>query len=168
MEFSYCDICTGKITTREMESPIEIMFYEEFKLHSELFKNKYSLCTFDLGSQYPVETEDKTYFVDFVLDVMRVDYNAKTSINDICTSYAIECDGHDFHEKTKEQVTHDKQRERILLNHFSKVIRFSGSEIYNNANKCVQEVLEIIRMDLRLDSHRFFEVPNPKQSAGGY
>ena len=54
-------------------------------------------------------------------------------------------------EKTKEQATNDKQRERILLNHFSKVIRFTGSEIYTDTNKCVQEVLNIIQQDLRLE-----------------
>jgi len=150
-----------------MESPIEIMFNKEFMLHSDLFKTKYNLCTFDLSPQYPVHDNGKTYYVDFSIDGIRVNINAKDGKDDICSTYAIECDGHDFHEKTKEQVKHDKQRERILLNNFSKVIRFSGSEIYNNTNKCVQETLEIIKADLRLSSYRHFEVDNPKQ-AGGY
>lgn len=149
MEFTYCDLCTGLPTTRKMKSPIEIMFHEEFKMHSDYFKAKYGLCTLDLNPQYPINVDNKTYFVDFSIELMSDD-------GSYSMSYAIECDGHDFHEKTKEQVAHDKQRERILLNYFSKVIRFSGSEIYNDANKCVQEVLEIIQIDLSLKQ-------NPKQ-----
>lgn len=145
MEFGYCDLCTGLPATTKMSSPIEIMFYEEFRLHSSFFKSKHNLYIFDLSPQYPIDDRNKTYFVDFSIVLISKD-------GTYSTTYAIECDGHDFHEKTKEQVAHDKQRERILLNHFNKVIRFSGSEIYNNANRCVQEVLDIIKTDLNLQS----------------
>lgn len=144
MKFTYCDLVTGTPTNRSMESPIEIMFYEEFKMHSDLFKNRYDLYMLDLEPQFPIDNDGKTYFIDFAIDLISND-------GKYAVSYAVECDGHDFHEKTKEQVSCDKRRERILLNHFSKVIRFSGSEIYNNANKCVQEVLDIIKKDLRLE-----------------
>jgi len=54
----------------------------------------------------------------------------------------IECDGHEFHEKTKEQVAKDKKRERyIQSNSFSKVLRFSGSEIYNDPFECAAEII---------------------------
>jgi superkiller protein 3 len=59
---------------------------------------------------------------------------------------AIEIDGHDYH-KTKEQRTHDSQREReikLALPANWTVIRFTGSEIYQNAALCVDEVLRFI------------------------
>jgi tetratricopeptide (TPR) repeat protein len=60
---------------------------------------------------------------------------------------AIEIDGHEFH-KTKEQRTHDSQREReikLALPANWTVIRFTGTEIFQNATLCVDEVLQFIR-----------------------
>lgn len=54
--------------------------------------------------------------------------------------YIIECDGHDFHEKTKEQVIHDKRRERCLLATGRKVLRFSGTEILNYSVFIIKEL----------------------------
>jgi very-short-patch-repair endonuclease len=42
----------------------------------------------------------------------------------------IEIDGHDFHERTKEQARSDKQRERAIVRAGTTVVRFSGSEIF--------------------------------------
>ena len=56
----------------------------------------------------------------------------------------IECDGHDFHQKTKEQVEYDNQRQRDLQNEGIEIIRFSGSEIWKDVRKCVNEIQDII------------------------
>ena len=59
---------------------------------------------------------------------------------------AIEIDGHEYH-KTKEQRTHDSQREReikLVLPANWTVIRFTGSEIFQNATLFVDEVLQFI------------------------
>lgn len=53
---------------------------------------------------------------------------------------AVECDGHDFHEKTKEQAQRDKARDRWLMSRGWPVIRFTGSEIYADAEKCAYDV----------------------------
>jgi very-short-patch-repair endonuclease len=52
----------------------------------------------------------------------------------------VECDGHDFHEKTKQQAAHDKRRDRKLQAAGYRVLRFTGSEIYADPIKCAQEV----------------------------
>ncbi len=52
----------------------------------------------------------------------------------------IECDGHDFHEKTKEQARQDKQRDRWLITNNIFVLRYTGSEIYNHPGKATIEV----------------------------
>lgn len=57
---------------------------------------------------------------------------------------AIEIDGHDFHEKTKEQAGRDKRRDREITKYDYIIIRFTGSEVYTNAIKCVQESLDIL------------------------
>jgi very-short-patch-repair endonuclease len=56
----------------------------------------------------------------------------------------VECDGHDFHEKSKEQAARDKKRDRDMQLEGWRVLRFTGSEIFRNANGCAQEVLRFI------------------------
>jgi very-short-patch-repair endonuclease len=54
----------------------------------------------------------------------------------------VECDGHDFHEKTKAQARRDKQRDRFLQSKGFKVLRFTGSEIWEDPEKCAAEIIE--------------------------
>lgn len=54
---------------------------------------------------------------------------------------AIECDGHDFHEKTKEQAAKDKKRDREFQKLGYVILRYTGSEIVNTP--------EIIMRDLK-------------------
>jgi len=57
---------------------------------------------------------------------------------------AIECDGHAFHEKTKQQAAHDKRRDRYLSGHFDAILRFTGSEIYENPDRCACEAWSVL------------------------
>ena len=52
----------------------------------------------------------------------------------------VECDGHDFHEKTKDQAQRDKKRDRILQK-TAPVLRFTGSEIWKDAHGCADQIL---------------------------
>lgn len=54
--------------------------------------------------------------------------------------FAIECDGHEWHEKTKEQVARDKLRDRRLILDRIIPIRFSGSEIHRDADACARYI----------------------------
>ncbi len=56
----------------------------------------------------------------------------------------IECDGHDFHQKTKEQVARDRTRDRYLSTKYGKVIRFTGSEIFRNPSACAVEAAQVL------------------------
>lgn len=57
-------------------------------------------------------------------------------------SLAIECDGHEYHERTKQQAAYDRARDREILRHGVPTIRFTGSEIYRDADQCAREVVE--------------------------
>lgn len=57
----------------------------------------------------------------------------------------VECDGHDFHEKTKEQASADKRRDRELTLAGYTVLRFTGSEIYRDPFACSFDVYEILQ-----------------------
>lgn len=56
------------------------------------------------------------------------------------TRIIVECDGHNFHEKTKEQAQHDKERDRYIQDQGFNILRFTGSEIYKNPFNCSNEV----------------------------
>lgn len=58
---------------------------------------------------------------------------------------AVECDGHAFHEKTKEQAAKDKLRDREILKAGFPVMRFSGSEIYKDAGHCADQVSDVLK-----------------------
>lgn len=69
------------------------------------------------------------YRVDFLIS-----FDDKTMPN-----FIIEVDGHNFHEKTREQVERDKKRDRYFEKIGYKVLRFSGREVYRNPSECVRE-----------------------------
>jgi very-short-patch-repair endonuclease len=75
------------------------------------------------------------YKVDFVISPWPRDERVKI---------IVECDGHAFHEKTKEQAQHDKARDRELQAMGYRVLRFTGSEIYRDAFRCANEVNKLI------------------------
>lgn len=59
----------------------------------------------------------------------------------------VECDGHDFHEKTKDQAARDKKRDRSFQMQGYKTFRFTGSEIYRDPFACAEEIAELIRIE---------------------
>jgi very-short-patch-repair endonuclease len=52
----------------------------------------------------------------------------------------VELDGHDFHEKTKEQALRDKQRDRYFVMQGLELLRFAGSEVYADADQVGAEI----------------------------
>ena len=122
----------------ECESPIEQMFCIDFnwKLYNNpvykiLFNLGYEID--DIGKQYKIGK----YRVDFVFYLK----NIKTGKY---KNFIVELDGHDFHEKTKEQAKKDKEKDRFLISEGYTVIRFTGSEIYNNCMEKINEFLNIV------------------------
>lgn len=54
----------------------------------------------------------------------------------------VECDGHDFHERTKEQAAKDRSRDREFQLRGFGVMRFTGSEIVNDPLGCACQISE--------------------------
>jgi hypothetical protein len=52
----------------------------------------------------------------------------------------VECDGHDYHERSKAQAAHDKRRDRWFALNGMTVLRFTGSEIHANPSDCVRQI----------------------------
>lgn len=56
----------------------------------------------------------------------------------------IECDGHDFHDRTKEQARKDRERDRALQSFGYRVYRYTGSEIWSDVFKCAHEAIVVL------------------------
>lgn len=80
--------------------------------------------------QHEIDTNQGRYRADFFIGAL---------IRGHLVSMVVECDGHDFHERTKEQAAADKARDRALQRRGFNVIRFTGSEIHNYPRSCAQE-----------------------------
>ncbi len=65
---------------------------------------------------------------------------------------AVECDGHEYHEKTKAQAARDKARDRDIIGRGIKLLRFTGSEIWRDAGGCAAEVLAFLNSEFS-ESH---------------
>lgn len=110
------------------------------------------LFEFDLSFEqidfvYPQQTIGD-YRVDFVLFRIRSDYDHDDRpIPRRFSPVVVECDGHEFHEKTKRQAQRDKARDRYLQSHGYKVLRFTGSEIWTDPRKCALEVDKLFRRE---------------------
>ncbi|MGG3012260.1 hypothetical protein ABEO98_22600 [Brevibacillus parabrevis] len=91
------------------ESPIEsimlLWLRHYFLMRDQEYKQWDNFPLISIEPQRTVEKGKKKYRVDIALDCLFKGENH---------SFAIECDGHEFHEKTKEQAARDKQRDRDL------------------------------------------------------
>jgi very-short-patch-repair endonuclease len=56
----------------------------------------------------------------------------------------IECDGHDFHERTKEQAARDRSRDRWMASQGITVLRFTGSEIWSRTSLCASDIMDVL------------------------
>jgi very-short-patch-repair endonuclease len=69
-----------------------------------------------------------------VVGIYRVDF--------LCGKCAIEIDGHEYH-KTKEQREYDYKKERYLIKKGFVPVRFMGTEVFLDAEACVEEMEQI-------------------------
>lgn len=74
----------------------------------------------------------------------RLDFAVFYGCDGVIKFLAVECDGHEFHERTKQQAQRDKSRDRFLQSRGIPVFRFTGSEIFANAPLLLEPVGEYL------------------------
>lgn len=129
---------------RMCESPLEAAFlawWMALSLHPEVNGK------FLIASQRTVDIRGSKYRLDFVV---RPDADGFTFQEIAGTEFepkvCVELDGHDFHEKTKEQVEYRNLRDRDLQFDNWRVFHVSGSEFNRDPEACVSRVMEDIVM----------------------
>jgi very-short-patch-repair endonuclease len=74
-------------------------------------------------------------------EALRIDFLFRQSAT---VRVFIECDGHDFHERTKEQATRDRRRDRLIQYEGIALLRFTGTEITRDREACANEILRFV------------------------
>jgi very-short-patch-repair endonuclease len=146
-------------------SPIEQMLYREMVAS---LPSRFQIWEVDQGA---FENEDyeaiRQHGIETVLDDiiwMVRDYRVLSYRLDFALAFygqadlmlALECDGHDFHDRTKQQAAYDRCRDRELFRNGIYTLRFTGSEIHHSVDRCVADVAGALE-HLRLLNGRFHE-----------
>jgi very-short-patch-repair endonuclease len=128
-------------------------------MESEIEKALFAFLMLEFGKYYTIEFQvfdwyrwgqetlgQGTYcyiqaqIANYRADFMFVNVDEKGVMRRI----VVECDGHDFHERTKEQAARDRARDRWMTEHGIIVLRFTGSEIWRDAKKCVEQIGRVL------------------------
>lgn len=121
---------------KECESPIEKIMYLALMIYWQIN------VTNGIGIQIIAQEEIGKYRVDFHITAYALVGFEKRK--ELSKELIIECDGHDFHEKTKEQVSKNNNRDYELKKQGYEVLHFSGSEIFNKPMLCAGKVFNYI------------------------
>jgi very-short-patch-repair endonuclease len=70
----------------------------------------------------------------------RVDFVCGVDFGHRSADLVVELDGHEFHNKTAEQVEADRKRDRAFVRLGAVALRFTGREVTRIATSCVAEV----------------------------
>lgn len=124
--------------SHDTESPIERMLLAALLLKASSLNN-YWLDVWCQYSDFPMKTY---YRCDFKVSID----NVGDLSTDKCKSadVLVECDGHDFHEKTKAQVEYRNKRDLELKKAGYDILHFSGSQIYKDPIKCANEIIDYL------------------------
>lgn len=120
----------------EYSSPIERITFMSLVLLS-------NQCFDDFELEIVPQYEIGKYKVDFLVCHYKTD-----------TYIVIECDGHNFHEKTKKQAAHDKTRDRFITKQGYTILRYTGSQICENPQEISDDVHSIIKERKSLQKKR--------------
>jgi very-short-patch-repair endonuclease len=131
------------------ESPIEKLFAAQL-IHPDTageYDMKIDLLNPPSGQVEhckPYPKEGVSLWQQIQIGTYRVDFLLGSYPDRGLAPLIVECDGHDFHERTKEQAQRDKSRDRYLVARGYRILRFTGSEIYRDPHECAHEALQVL------------------------
>ena len=77
------------------------------------------------------------YQSDFLLDV-------KTPRSKRIVRGTLECDGHNYHDRTPEQASHDRARDRQFQDQGIYVLRYTATDIAEDPKHCARDAINIL------------------------
>lgn len=162
------DLKTLSLLVQSCETPIERVFISAFWLVARVAFLDLGEPNVDLEGKFDViqshpdtglfitpQAQIKDNRVDFVLTHfgMWPNFDEKVVVEDgtvipgtnfVRIRAVVECDGHEYHEKTREQAVRDKSRDRLLTKKGFRVFRLTGSEIWRVPIECAYEIADAL------------------------
>lgn len=139
VEFSQIFSLDDQVWTA-VESPLEVIFYVEWLAHRGAACIAGDGRALGLCPQVDVAGPGYRYRLDFAVVPLEPIHNVLLRKLQRPLLFAVELDGHDFHERTVEQVAYRNRRDRDLQAVGWRLFHFSGAEIHRQAHECVREV----------------------------
>jgi very-short-patch-repair endonuclease len=143
---TYCQspierLLLAKLVTEDWEEPREDEWFRGSQFRAELLEiEKQHKITF--GGPLVLRCRHEPHYVKTQLPVLDDRYTLDFAFFSCGEKFAIELDGHDFHEKTKKQASHDKRRDRQLVADGWKVFRYTGSDVYGDVTAVYDEIMQ--------------------------
>lgn len=123
----------------ECESPIEKILHVAIDFVCVLRLKEFGNWNFVVYPQEEIYYKEKTYRADFVM--MAEKYKGNVQDDDVIY-FVVECDGHEYHHTTKDQVNRDNERDMQIKLAGYDVLRFSGSQIFRDPFKCANDIID--------------------------
>jgi hypothetical protein len=135
-----------RLSTYYERWPCWIYSQEEYAelLHTPDLKNRRG--SFAIVPQLAYEVVGR---VDFAIFIPGLTHNFPLVI--------IECDGHEFHERTVEQASKDRKRDREFQKYGIPVLRFTGTDIVRTSAELAEEVAEFLDLHAAEKERRAFQ-----------
>lgn len=133
-------------TAQRLESPLEVVMLSAIKVAANFlefqdpratdmlkFAQQERHITIDTSAAVPVGTYRADLVIHAKLDNQQQPF----------APVVIECDGFNYHDKTREQAVRDRQRDRYMQKANYLVARFAGDEIVEQPLECAFEVYDL-------------------------
>lgn len=132
-----------EIQEHKISSPIERVFFSAILVLRELHcLNTENILWTDgklvpIGLEIVPQVSIGKYRVDFLCSYIR-------SPDDVPKRVVVECDGHNFHDRSEPDRRYEKERDRFIQKQEFKIFRYTGSEILKEPFRCASEVIEYL------------------------
>ena len=147
-------------TIEYIKSPIEQIFFVAFLtvLHQKLIHESLGIDIIPF-CQYEESIDGYDYVHDFAFEfcVFSLIGKLMPSNYSFMSSVTVECDGHDYHNKTKRQVSNGNKRSNAMQKSGLTVIHFSGSDLFKYPYQCAEEAYCIIIKKYKKDLKKWIE-----------
>lgn len=139
-------LCLGQAVRLEkiVESPIELILGTMFLVTMKLSETDEILCLLKQNDEFDAKVKLTRRQCVLVPQYKWSSYRSDFLILTSTGKFLIECDGHDYHERTKEQAARDRKRDREAQRHGYMILRFTGSEIFAGPFLCAAQILEAL------------------------
>jgi very-short-patch-repair endonuclease len=142
-------VSIGEFAASVCESPIENKFLVALNHHCGEVGLPLIICANLKDISKEITRSSDPRIVGIAAQVVwleyRMDFLVGARVGENIRWLAIECDGHDFHERTKKQAAYDRRKDRRIQASGMNIFRFTGSEIWPNGGDCALEIISWVK-----------------------